>query len=239
MKERTTDLQKIIHIACELLYVPIKPVSEVEIFTCHPFTSTTVVMVNRNDKHTMLNLLNPEQANEWRQYVRSKIESVDNVKKLSYMINKPYILLFLKLCKKYLSAQDLAMLLYNHWSEIEYISTDVNVSVREMVSLFREADRQYLMSEEEQEVYSKLKNDITVYRGVTDYNEKNKKALSWTLDYEKAKWFATRFNSKKHMIWKTKVKKDQILCYMNGRGEKEVILDLGRRTVFEVEDIVM
>ena len=59
--------------------------------------------------------------------------------------------------------------------------------------MFNRADKQALMTEEDYKRWQALEKSITIYRGVTPHNEKNVCALSWTLDAEKAEWFAMRF----------------------------------------------
>ena len=65
---------------------------------------------------------------------------------------------------------------------------------------------------------------VEVYRGITDYNKKYVKALSWTLSKKTAEWFADRFSSK-GIIYKALIPKEHILAYFNGRNEKEIVLD--------------
>ena len=80
------------------------------------------------------------------------------------------------------------------------------------------------MNEEELEKYKKLPQKVTIYRGVTDYNRDNDKALSWTLSKKKAEWFAHRFDEDGDVIKKEVDKKD-IYAYFNSRDEDEVIVD--------------
>ena len=81
---------------------------------------------------------------------------------------------------------------------------------------------------EELLVYESLPEEVTVYRGVTSYNRKKEKALSWTLDYEKAVWFANRFSTGTGEVWTMTVPKKRILCYFDGGSEQEAIVDLYR-----------
>ena len=84
------------------------------------------------------------------------------------------------------------------------------------------------MNEEELLVYESLPEEVTVYRGVTSYNRKKEKALSWTLDYEKAVWFANRFSTGTGEVWTMTVPKKRILYYFDGCNEQEAIVDLYR-----------
>ena len=81
-----------------------------------------------------------------------------------------------------------------------------------------------MMQENDKEEFNKLPNEITVYRGLTTFNSDNIKALSWTLDENKAKWFATRF-SQNGKVYKANINKKDVFAYINLRNEKEIILD--------------
>ncbi|MBR3791739.1 MAG: hypothetical protein IKK18_03470, partial [Clostridia bacterium] len=65
---------------------------------------------------------------------------------------------------------------------------------------------------------------ITVYRGVTSYNNKKIKVLSWTIDPEVAKWFANRYQQQ-GQVYTATISKKHILAYFGGRNEAEVIVD--------------
>lgn len=51
-----------------------------------------------------------------------------------------------------------------------------------------------MMCEADYEVYKQLPDELIVYRGLGTLNADNIKALSWTLNVDRAKWFAKRFN---------------------------------------------
>ncbi len=59
---------------------------------------------------------------------------------------------------------------------------------------------------------------------MTSYNEKNIRALSWTPDYEKANWFAHRFDEE-GTVYEARIDKRNILALFNGRKESEVVVD--------------
>ncbi len=58
--------------------------------------------------------------------------------------------------------------------------------------MFRSADKSLLMTTEERKWLDELDDPVTVYRGVMPYNAKCVKAMSWTLDCDKALWFTLR-----------------------------------------------
>ena len=90
------------------------------------------------------------------------------------------------------------------------------------------------MNEDDFKVFESLPNVVTIYRGVTDKNKDNKRALSWTLSQDKAEWFAHRFDEVGE-VWKTEISKDNIFAYFDEMDEKEVIIDYN--TIDDIEII--
>ena len=80
------------------------------------------------------------------------------------------------------------------------------------------------MTEAERKRLADLEETVTVYRGVTSYNARNVKALSWTLDKKKAEWFAHRFGEQ-GTVYQAQISKGNILAIFTGRNESEVILN--------------
>ena len=80
------------------------------------------------------------------------------------------------------------------------------------------------MSQDELNTLKDLDSTVTVYRGVTSFNAKNVKALSWTLDRSIAEWFASRFDED-GTVYQAQIDKSHIYAYFEGRNESEVIVD--------------
>jgi hypothetical protein len=78
------------------------------------------------------------------------------------------------------------------------------------------------MSEEEFAFFQTLK-EVQVFRGA-DSSKHARTGLSWTLDRNKAMWFAKRYSSKTPWLAEATVKRPQIAAVFLGRGEKEVIV---------------
>ena len=90
--------------------------------------------------------------------------------------------------------------------------------------MFKDAAPHILMDKDEQKQLAELDDTVTVYRGVTTYNAKNIKALSWTLEQKTAEWFAHRFGED-GTVYESQIPKQHIYALLNGRGESEVIVD--------------
>lgn len=75
-----------------------------------------------------------------------------------------------------------------------------------------------VMSESDIKVFDSLPNKFTIYRGAS-----HEDGISWTLSKGKAEWFKERFGDPDAIVWKREVTKNDIVCYFNDRGEREMI----------------
>lgn len=94
-------------------------------------------------------------------------------------------------------------------------------------------DPRQIMDEEERAKYESLPEQIVVYRGCTAHN---KVGFSWTLNRDKAKWFARRF----YIVGKTlpllltaTINKKDVAAVILGRDEQEVVLPRQPKNVRE------
>lgn len=115
------------------------------------------------------------------------------------------------------------------WRELGNVITDSenlwqNLPLLKRMLRSKRKGRENIMEKEEREALSRMKDVLTVWRGCED---RNQKGISWTLDENKAKWFAQRFkrsNAKMHYVLKALVNKKDVIAYFMGRGESEVIV---------------
>lgn len=218
--KKHTNMDRVRDAAITFLNVDIQE-TKFPFVASHPFTSAWLTMSMTGE---LLDLHDPAPAKRWREALKKKIQTADLIS-LFYMMNKPYILTFLDFVEKDLSAEDLGLLLGTCWQLIEQISLDKAVTGERIVNMFKRAAKNTLMDERERAIYDSLPEYVTVYRGVTNYNKRKKRALSWTTKREIAEWFANRFNTGTGEIWTLTVPKDRILCAFEGR-ESEVIVNL-------------
>ena len=90
--------------------------------------------------------------------------------------------------------------------------------------MFQKASAEDLMVLDERRKLAELPDEPEIYRGVTEKNKDNIRAMSWTMKQETAEWFAKRFGSK-GKVYRAKVRKEDILAVFLGRNESEVIVD--------------
>jgi hypothetical protein len=102
---------------------------------------------------------------------------------------------------------------------------------------------QLMMDSDEQEEFHNLPKEMKVYRGVClSHSDDEFEFLgnSWTLDYEKAKWFAERrgfSNDSYPLVYAMTVNKDDVLAYFTRREEAEILVDYSKIDLYEVEFI--
>jgi hypothetical protein len=108
------------------------------------------------------------------------------------------------------------------WTESENIWQNLD-NWTDLWSFYHLKDRHEVMDEDERAALEALPDRVTVYRGVTRYSRRN--GLSWTLDQEKATWFANRFKRKsdKPCVLVGEIPKDEILAHFLGHNEHEIV----------------
>lgn len=204
------------------LYLDIEETKFGAIMVQHPFTNMEMVCLLNGKEPEFVNLLEDENAlSRWRDIMKNKIEECEYPHQLYILLNKPYRLAFLKYTAEYMSQDDLSEILADVRTSTESPNLDPNLNKRKLVSLFISSNPYMLMTEEKLEVFNSL-DEITIYRGVTSYNADNEKALSWTLDYDKAEWFAKRFA---RIVYEAQIEEAHILAYFNRKNESEIIVD--------------
>src|SRR4051794_15533234 len=83
--------------------------------------------------------------------------------------------------------------------------------------------REAAMEPEERAVLAALPDRITVYRGTQFPTHTG--GISWTLDPDKARWFATRFldGGEDAYLVHGQLEKRHVLAYLDGRNEREIV----------------
>lgn len=219
----TTDMPKVKSTARMLLWTDVHKTEYSPMVVQHPFASSGF-MLFPGDEFPIDITKNAENLNRWREYMSGLIDKADNAYQIFIMLNKTYGLTFLKYAKQYLSMKDLSEILADAWIQSENPNMDANVTKSELAAMFKQADKAALMTNEERKRLSEMDDTITIYRGVTPYNAKNVRALSWTTDIKKAEWFANRFGQS-GTVYKTQISKAKVLAYFMGRGESEIIVN--------------
>lgn len=218
-----TNLRQVKMTAQTLLRVRIHKTDFSPMIVQHPFASSGLVVLPGTQRIIDITA-NAENLNAWQDIMDRQIAKAKSVSDIYAMLNKPYALTFLKFIQDNISAEELAVLLADAWIRSECPNMDADVSKPELVELFEKADKKHLMTKGERDLLSRLGERVTVYRGVTSYNAKNIRALSWTIDKKKAEWFAHRFDEC-GTVYTAQIKKEKILAVFTSRNESEIVLN--------------
>lgn len=157
-----------------------------------------------------------------KEQLQKALESND-IFRIVHMYERPYRLnAFIEHVKNDCSPK-------NYWKMVGELYTDCeniyqNVDEWENV-LFNESPKLNLrafMQAENYKLYKALPDQLTIYRGTKDDYWQG---FSWTLDKEKAKWFALRWKmAEEHgFVTEAQVNKSFILGHFAGRGESEIV----------------
>lgn len=218
-----TNMKEVKCVAKWLLFTDVHTTEYSPMIVHHPFASSGFMMLPGTNEILDITA-SMESREKWRDYLGKKIDEAKSAYEIFLMLNKTYALTFIKYAKDGLSAAEFSEILADAWIKAEAPNMDVNVSKTELVGLFSQADKQSLMTESEQKRFADLTETVTVYRGVTSYNAKNVRALSWTLDRSKAEWFAHRFGED-GKVYQAQINKADILAIFTSRNESEVVLN--------------
>jgi hypothetical protein len=134
---------------------------------------------------------------------------------------------------------DLWPVVADTWSDSE----NIYQCAGEWLDLWRRpsARKHEAMSEEDHSTWKSFPDVLTIYRGVNcseewEAFEAISFGLSWTLDREKAVWFANR-GSEKPFIAKRTIKKSDCFAYFSDRQEQEVIIDPDKGETIQMEQL--
>lgn len=134
---------------------------------------------------------------------------------------RPYRFAALSKIEHVLSDEEFWPLFVSCWTDSENLW-----QVYEIISPMLRSERgsrECMMNAEEREEFNKLPAVVTIYRGHRDHNGSG---FSWTLSKDKARWFAKRFDTKQRaggFVTTGKVRREDIVALLLGRGEQEVI----------------
>jgi hypothetical protein len=116
-----------------------------------------------------------------------------------------------------------------YWEMLRDVYTDVEFhhEQRELLEELLFADRsqpELIMDEEERAALSAMSETLTIYRGCSKYPEAEM-GFSWTLDQQKARWFAHRFGDNDGYIVTATCQRSDVIAYLTDRDEAEIVID--------------
>lgn len=207
----------------------------------HPFFETCTVPkieISDNGEKTygIADIFNePEEFEKAKERIREDIIKGD-IGTILCRIVKAYRLTYLKYAKEFIDKDEFEKLLIEQWIMSENPNQDANISIDEFIKWFSQADRKNLMNKEEMQYFNNLPDEVNIYRGIA-VGRAEQDGLSWTCNYDTAKWFANRFNhgDKTGYIVKGTIAKKDIFAYLNGRNEDEILCN--SKKIYNVERV--
>ena len=164
---------------------------------------------------------------EWQKQMEKQINQAGSIYEIYYLVNDAYKILFFDSVSKLLSKEDFSSLLADAWVSSDYANSDLNVSKKQMLLHFKNAEKSTLMTESEKQTFNELADIIVVYRGLSSNNKSNIKALSWTTSFGRAKWFANRWEDR-GVIYAAEIDKKDVYAFFDRKNEDEVIVDYNK-----------
>lgn len=216
-------------LAVTFLHIPMTETEYSPIVVQHPFFESAILYdSNLNNPIKMFNALeDTEKYNDYLYtYAKNVIEPCKSISKLVCLIRKSYRLTYLLFMwkEKIITKKECGNLLAENWTLIENLSVDTNVEKSTVLSWIKAADKEKLMDEQELKKYQNFPDILTIYRGC-----RVAKAVKGM------RWFAGRFARDGGVTFRAYIHKEDIVCYLAGRGEQEVVVDY--RKLFDIEQI--
>ena len=153
-----------------------------------------------------------------------KAKKDENWSKYVFLRERPYRLnAFLDIAKK-LNHEKFWDLFMDIWSDSENIYQN-KLFWRETILMYQPKPAfDLVMNKEDLETFNALPDEFAIYRGTNRSEDEDTDSLSWTIDREKAQWFANRLNHDNPKVLERTIKKEEVLAFYNGRGESEIIV---------------
>lgn len=144
--KKETDLAELKTVAKTLLMTDIHETPYSPMIVKHPFADTGLTALpDGNGGITMINLMEEDAQNRWRQTIAQSINKANSAYEIYMMVTNPYALTFLKFAMPNLSREDMSQILASAWARSEAPYQDVNVTVSQLLRMFRQADPTCLM----------------------------------------------------------------------------------------------
>lgn len=118
----------------------------------------------------------------------------------------------------------------DYWQNVGWVWSD-SENIRELKFVWslllgsRRPKREQIMDEKDRLALANMPDELTIYRGCAI---EDTQGLSWTLDRERAEWFAERNHNLSDQDTEVKVatvQKSDVIAYITRRNEEEIIVN--------------
>ena len=163
------------------------------------------------------------QANKMYQYKTQQIQQAKHERNWSLIIwlhERPFRWKAFAKIAAHLHDQEYWNLFADVWTDSENIYERATL-IRNLLKARSVESRTMMMTEKEKQVLYNLPDPITAWRGTRFARGDHR--LSWTLDKDKACWFAKRFRQGTPVVWEAQIFHRDTVAYLDRRGENEII----------------
>lgn len=209
------DIETIRNVMIAMLYIPFKMNKDsiIPIKNNNPIIETFFQYQNQ-----IINLSDENEENIKKAIAHYKeLINRSDIDALFIHVKKPCRLMVFDTVKDYLGIDSYNRILSEVYKSIEFPNHDNDVD--SLIENFKKIDKSKFMDKKSMAFYNSLPDKITIYRGI--YSDEYESAVSWTTEYETAKWFANRFNEG-FIVKGTTAKEHVFCCYAS---ESEVVVD--------------
>ena len=211
-------------------------------------------------KHHFINTTYDSQPNKknkengkWNEALRIKKKHYDDCllendfETISWLIERPWRISWLHANKELVIEKVGIPMYYEILGDVFNDTETAHKHKDEIIELFNFGGNPLLMMNAEELIkFQELPDVLKVWRGVQsgeDVFESSLLGCSWTLDFEKAKWFAKRgrgnlFQEPYPLIFELEIKKEEVLSYITRRNESEIIIDFTKIDLEKLEFII-
>jgi hypothetical protein len=175
---------------------------------------------------------NKERALKFRYGI---LEQQKDLSGVFWMINKPDRLQLLNFVSGIWELNgEYEEILRDAWISTEFPHQLPN---RTLISMFAKADTVKMMNDAEKAKLNELPEVIPVWRGYSGIKQTRLKGLSWTLNRDKAIWFATRWHKPQARLLTGRIKKKHVYAYFNTRSEEELVVNPNHMSIQDTSPI--
>ncbi len=193
-----------------------------------------------------------KENGKWNEELRLKKKyyedylSENDFESISWLIERPWRISWLYANKEIVIEKVGIPMYYEILGDVFNDTETAHKHKDEIIELFNYGGNPLLMmNEEELKQFNELPDVLKIWRGVEsgeDVFEIRLLGCSWTLDFEKALWFAKRgrgpLNEEPYpLIFELEIKKEEVLSFITRRNESEIILDYTKIDIERVKFI--
>lgn len=214
--EELLNISNYLEVSANDLYIP-----KTQLFDMYYYMDKDLgilVSLFDGEKNTLKKFRVKEQIEFQKDYIKNFLKVSDFDSYFSFIDSKIRIMMLNNMFNRIPDSQKYSVfqLVY---SSAEYGFDKINKNILKEV-------KRHIPTETKETLLNYANEDgtVTIYRGEAEKSTKLKEAISWTTKLETALYFSRRFSNLNPAIYKAKVSPDNIIAYIDSRGEDEILV---------------